>query len=432
MEHKTIGIIGLGYVGLPLAVEFAKQFPVIGFDIKNDRITELAKGIDSTLEVASDELQGVLNVSCQQVLNQHKGLAVTSETAQLKNVNFFIVTVPTPVDKNNHPDLTPLYKASETVGKYLKEGDIVVYESTVYPGATEDECVPILEAASGLKFNRDFFVGYSPERINPGDKVHTVTKILKITSGSTPQVAETIDAIYKSIIVAGTYLAPSIKVAEAAKVIENAQRDINIAFVNELAKIFKLMHIDTQEVLKAAGTKWNFLPFSPGLVGGHCIGVDPYYLAQKAIGLGYNPEIILSGRRLNDSMGSYVAQEFVKLMVKQDIPVKNAKVLVLGITFKENCPDIRNSRVIDIIEELKTYDICVEVFDPWANFEEVKEEYDIEMVNYIDKLTYYKGIIIAVAHDHFKSVNFSELVYDKHVIYDVKGVFPKEMSHGRL
>lgn len=432
MEHKTIGIIGLGYVGLPLAVEFAKKYPVIGFDIKHDRVAELAQGVDNTLEVAKDALRAVLKNGEKPYTNQHNGLWVSSEASLLTQVNFFIVTVPTPVDKNNHPDLTPLFKASATVGKYLKKGAIVVYESTVYPGATEEECVPILEKESGLVFNRDFFVGYSPERINPGDKVHTVTKILKITSGSTPQIAQEIDTVYQSIITAGTYLAPSIKVAEAAKVIENSQRDINIAFVNELAKIFKLMHIDTQEVLKAAGTKWNFLPFSPGLVGGHCIGVDPYYLAQKAIGLGYNPEIILAGRRLNDSMGSYVAHEMVKLMVKKDITIKNAQVLVLGITFKENCPDIRNSRVIDIINELKSFDIEVEVCDPWASAEEVQQEYGIALVPQINGHKKYQGVVIAVAHDHFKAMNISNMVQNQHVVYDVKGILSIDQSHGRL
>ncbi|MBS3992996.1 MAG: nucleotide sugar dehydrogenase [Bacteroidetes bacterium] len=432
MEHKTIAIIGLGYVGLPLAVEFAKKYPVIGFDIKNDRIQELAQAKDSTLEVDSAELEQVIAQKNTPLNPGQNGLWVTDNPELLSNANFFIVTVPTPVDKNNHPDLTPLYKASETVGNYLKKGDIVVYESTVYPGATEEECVPILEQHSGLRFNTDFFVGYSPERINPGDKVHTVTKILKITSGSTPEVAKQIDSLYQSIIVAGTYLAPSIKVAEAAKVIENSQRDINIAFVNELAKIFKLMQIDTQEVLKAAGTKWNFLPFSPGLVGGHCIGVDPYYLAQKAIRLGYNPEIILAGRRLNDSMGSYVAHEVVKLMVKKDITIKNSEVLVLGITFKENCPDIRNSRVIDIINELKSFDIKVEVCDPWANAQEVQEEYGIDLLNQLNGNKKYQGLVIAVAHDHFKAMDFSKMLQEQHVIYDVKGIFDKEKSHGRL
>ncbi len=433
MEHITIGIIGLGYVGLPLAAEFAKKYKVIGFDIKNNRINELRAFTDSTLEVETEILKEIIQPNFNNYDETKVGLWVTDAMEHLQKANFYIVTVPTPVDKNNHPDLTPLFKASETVGKLLKKGDIVVYESTVYPGATEDDCVPILEIQSGLVFNQDFFVGYSPERINPGDKVHTVAKILKITSGSTPEIAKKIDSVYQSIITAGTYLAPSIKVAEAAKVIENSQRDINIAFVNELAKIFKLMNIDTNEVLKAAGTKWNFLPFTPGLVGGHCIGVDPYYLAQKAVGLGYNPEIILSGRRLNDSMGSYVAIEFVKLMIKKDILVKNSKVLVLGITFKENCPDIRNSRVIDIIDELKSYDILVDVCDPWANPQEVKEEYSIEMLQDIHQhQNKYQGVIIAVAHEHFKTIDFDALTDQNHVLYDVKGLMPKDKSHGRL
>lgn len=432
MEHTTIGIIGLGYVGLPLAAEFAKKFPVIGYDIKKDRIKELNKWVDSTLEVEQEVLEQIIVPAFTTFNRSTKGLWVTDEVELLKKANFYIVTVPTPVDKNNHPDLTPLFKASETVGKLLKKGDIVVYESTVYPGATEEDCVPILEAQSGLQFNKDFFVGYSPERINPGDKVHTVAKILKITAGSTPEIAKHIDQVYREIITAGTYSAPSIKVAEAAKVIENSQRDINIAFVNELSKIFKLMHIDTHEVLKAAGTKWNFLPFTPGLVGGHCIGVDPYYLAQKAIGLGYNPEIILSGRRLNDSMGSYVAAEFVKLMVKNDIPVKNAHVLVLGITFKENCPDIRNSRVIDIIQELKSYDIAVDVCDPWASKLEVQEEYGMEMIDLQGTAKKYDGVLIAVAHEHFKTLQLDDILAEHYVLYDVKGLLPKEKTHGRL
>ena len=370
MNDIKIGIIGLGYVGLPLAVEFAKKFKVIGFDIKKDRVQELNQKKDSTLEVDVADLQLVINTDFNNYKTASEGLWVTDDLNFIKQINFFIVTVPTPVDKNNHPDLTPLFKASETIGKILKKGDIVVYESTVYPGATEEDCVPILAENSKLIYNQDFFVGYSPERINPGDKIHTVTKILKITSGSTPAIAHKIDQVYKTVITAGTYLAPSIKVAEAAKVIENSQRDINIAFVNELSKIFRLMQIDTREVLEAAATKWNFLPFNPGLVGGHCISVDPYYLAQKAINLGYNPEIILSGRRLNDSMGPFVATETVKLMVQKDIPIKNANMLVLGITFKENCPDIRNSRVIDIIDEFKTYHINVDVYDPWASADE--------------------------------------------------------------
>ncbi|MDP2088345.1 MAG: nucleotide sugar dehydrogenase [Flavobacteriaceae bacterium] len=433
MEQLKIGIVGLGYVGLPLAAEFAKKFKVIGFDIKKERVKELKQFKDSTLEVDTATLQLVIQPSFDNYETALTGLWVTDEVAIIKQVNFFIVTVPTPVDKNNHPDLTPLFKASETIGKVLKKGDVVVYESTVYPGATEEDCVPILESNSNLVFNQDFFVGYSPERINPGDKVYTVTKILKITSGSTPEIAQKIDAIYKTVITAGTYLAPSIKVAEAAKVIENSQRDINIAFVNELSKIFRLMNIDTREVLDAAATKWNFLPFNPGLVGGHCISVDPYYLAQKAISLGYNPEIILSGRRLNDSMGPFVATETIKLMVQKDIPIKNANVLVLGITFKENCPDIRNSRVIDIIEEFHSYHINVEVYDPWASEEEVASSYGIHLLkslNFVDKK--YDAVVFAVAHHQFKSINLKELTAENLVIFDVKGVLSKAASDSRL
>jgi UDP-N-acetyl-D-galactosamine dehydrogenase len=349
----------------------------------------------------------------------------------IKACNYFIVTVPTPTDKNNRPDLTPLYKASETVGKVLKRGDIVIYESTVYPGVTEDECVPVLEKVSGLKFNIDFFCGYSPERINPGDKEHTVTKILKVTSGSTPEVAEKVDQLYRTIIVAGTHKAASIKVAEAAKVIENSQRDINIAFVNELSKIFNLMGINTNDVLEAAGTKWNFLKFKPGLVGGHCIGVDPYYLAQKAQEVGYHPEIILSGRRLNDGMGAYVAEEVVKLMVKKDVPVKNACCLVLGFTFKENCPDVRNTKVIDIINELKNFHITPVVFDPWASPKEVEHEYDLKIFNELPAGKY-ESIILAVAHDEFRALSIRELLVENGVIFDVKGVLPKEMVDARL
>jgi len=433
MESTKIAIIGLGYVGLPLAVEFAKKYQTIGFDINKNRIEQLRNNTDVTLETTTSELEKVNKKSLQDVLNNDNGLWVTTNLAEIKNCNFYIVTVPTPVDKNNQPDLTPLYKASESVGSILKKDDIVVYESTVFPGATEEECVPILEKISGLKFNIDFYVGYSPERINPGDKERTITKILKVTSGSTPEIGKKIDAIYSSIITAGTHLAPSIKVAEAAKVIENSQRDINIAFVNELSKIFKLMDIDTNEVLEAAGTKWNFLPFKPGLVGGHCIGVDPYYLAQKAIKLGYNPEIILAGRRLNDSMGGFVAQETVKLMIKKDIPVKDANALVLGITFKENCPDIRNSRAIDVINELKSFKLNVDVYDPWATISAVKHEYDIDLISSIkDQNKKYEAIIIAVAHDEFKALDMDSLVKESHVIFDVKSMLPKEKSHLRL
>jgi len=363
----------------------------------------------------------------------NRGLFLTSNLQELSRANTYIITVPTPIDANKKPDLTPLYKASQTVAEVLEIGDLVIYESTVFPGATEEECVPILERVSNLEFNKDFYVGYSPERINPGDKEKTVSKILKVTSGSTPETADKVDALYNSIIEAGTFKASSIKVAEAAKVIENAQRDINIAFVNELSKIFRLMDIDTHEVLEAAGTKWNFLPFKPGLVGGHCIGVDPYYLAQKAISLGYNPEIILSGRRLNDSMGAFVAVETVKLMVKKDIPVKNADVLVLGIAFKENCPDIRNSRAIDIINEIKSYDINVDVYDPWATVSAVKHEYGIDLISSLDDINKkYEAVIIAVAHNEFKEMDLEDYLEENHVIFDVKAMLPKEKSHLRL
>ena len=425
MQPK-IAVIGLGYVGLPLAVEFAKKYEVVGFDINQNRISELAAGTDSTLEVADDELRTVL------VNNPGEaGLLVTDQLTEMASSNFYIVTVPTPTDKNNRPVLTPLIKASESVGKVLKKGDYVVYESTVYPGVTEDECVPVLELISGLKMNVDFFVGYSPERINPGDKEHTVSKILKVTSGSTPEAAAYIDQVYKSVIVAGTYKAASIKVAEAAKVIENSQRDINIAFVNELSKIFNKMNIDTHQVLAAAGTKLNFLPFKPGLVGGHCIGVDPYYLAQKAQEVGYHPEIILAGRRLNDSMGSYVASEVIKLMVKKDIPVKDASILVLGITFKENCPDIRNTKVIDIINELISYNTSVDVYDPWANPNEVKHEYGLTSFNQLPQKQY-DAIILAVSHKTFASLDIQHLSKAKVVIYDVKAFLEKEKVDGRL
>ena len=430
-EYK-IAIIGLGYVGLPLAVAFAEKFKVVGFDINLLRIQELKKFNDKTLEISSEQLQNVIISDENYVTDNYThGLFTTMNSSDLADCNFYIVTVPTPTDKFNRPVLTPLIKASETVGKVLKKGDIVVYESTVYPGVTEDECVPVLEKVSGLKFNEDFFAGYSPERINPGDKEHTVTKILKVTSGSTPEIADEIDAVYKSVIVAGTHKAPSIKVAEAAKVIENSQRDINIAFVNELAKIFNLMGIDTHDVLEAAGTKWNFLKFKPGLVGGHCIGVDPYYLAQKAQELGYHPEIILAGRRLNDEMGKYVATEVIKLMLKKDIKVKNSNVLVLGFTFKEDCPDVRNTKVIDIINELKTYDVNVTIFDPWANPEEVHHEYGVISQKDIpaDK---YDAVILAVSHEEFLKINLQNLLNDTAVFYDVKGCILEDFVDSRL
>jgi UDP-N-acetyl-D-galactosamine dehydrogenase len=430
-ENAKIAVIGLGYVGLPLAVEFAKKYPVIGFDINNQRIESLKKYIDSTLEVDEYTLQQVV-VSSHVGNAKTNGLVLNSAIGSISDCNVFIITVPTPTDKHNRPDLTPLYKASETVGKVLKRGDVVVYESTVYPGVTEDECIPVLERVSGLRFNTDFFAGYSPERINPGDKEHTVSKILKVTSGSTPEIATYVDDLYKSVIIAGTHKASSIKVAEAAKVIENSQRDINIAFVNELAKIFNLMGIDTHEVLEAAGTKWNFLKFKPGLVGGHCIGVDPYYLAQKAQELGYHPEIILAGRRLNDSMGGYVADQVVKHMVKKDIQVKGAKVLVLGFTFKENCPDVRNTRVIDILKEFESYRVQLDVFDPWANPAEVSHEYGIKVLNELVEGATYDAIVLAVAHEAFRELDLKKLSAENAVLYDVKGVLPLEMVDNRL
>ena len=430
MDKKDkIAVIGLGYVGLPLALEFARKYQTIGFDINEERVAELNAGNDKTLEVDNNDLKSVLIDS----VDANEGLLVTTDSQNLKGSNIYVITVPTPTDELNKPVFTPLIKASETVGKVLSKGDIVIYESTVYPGATEDICVPILERSSGLEFNTDFFAGYSPERINPGDKKHTVTKILKVTSGSTPEIAKKVDELYKSVITAGTHLAPSIKVAEAAKVIENSQRDINIAFVNELSKIFRLLDIDTKAVLEAAGTKWNFIKFTPGLVGGHCIGVDPYYLAQKAIETGYNPEIILAGRKMNDSMGSYVAQETVKMMINNGATIKGANALVLGITFKENCPDIRNSRVIDIIKEFETYHLNVDVFDPWASKEEVKHEYGFDMLTSASQLKHnYDAIILAVAHNEFKELNIKDLKSDIGVIFDVKSLLPKDIVDARL
>ena len=427
-QNFRIGIIGLGYVGLPLAVEFAKKYAVVGFDIDQNRINQLRQNQDLTLEVSDDELS-LVNVSSPNELNSSFGLWTTNKVEDIVDCNFYIVTVPTPVDKNNRPVLTPLIKASETVGKVLKKGDYVVYESTVYPGATEEDCLPILEKTSGLKFNEDFYLGYSPERINPGDKEHTVTKIKKVTSGSTPQAGQIIDQVYRSIITAGTHLAPTIKVAEAAKVIENAQRDINIAFVNELAKIFNKLDIDTHAVLEAAGTKWNFLPFKPGLVGGHCIGVDPYYLAQKSQEVGYLPEIILAGRRLNDGMGIYVASEVVKLMIKKSLPIKGAKVLMLGITFKENCPDIRNSRAIDVFKELESYGIEVSVNDPWADEAEVNHEFGVELT---ELGTGFDAVVLTVSHQEFLALDIKSLVKENGVVYDVKGVLDINQIDGRL
>lgn len=421
-----IAVIGLGYVGLPLARLFATKYPVVGFDINQKRIKELKNGIDSTLEIEEEDLNNVL-VS---VSSDNNGLLCSDNIEDIRDCNYYVVTVPTPVDKNNRPDLTPLYKSSETVGKVLKRGDIVIYESTVYPGVTEDECVPVLEKISGLKFNVDFFAGYSPERINPGDKEHTVDKILKVTSGSTLEIGEQVDALYKSVITAGTHLAPSIKVAEAAKVIENSQRDINIAFVNELAKIFNLLEIDTHAVLEAAGTKWNFLPFKPGLVGGHCIGVDPYYLAQKAQEKGYHPEIILAGRRLNDSMGEYVASQVIKMMIKKGIKVNGSKILMLGIAFKENCPDVRNTKVVDVVKALSDYETEIVIYDPWANPEEVKHEYGLTTVSELPK-DKYDAVVLAVSHKEFRFLDFDKLKKENGIVFDVKGVL-NEKADARL
>lgn len=415
---EKIGVIGLGYVGLPLAVEFGKIVSVVGFDINEARINELKTGFDKTLEVDREELMGAVNLS------------FSSNPKDLKDVNFFIVTVPTPVDQYKKPDLTPLIKASETVGQVLKKGDIVIYESTVYPGCTEEDCVPVLEKFSGLKFNVDFFCGYSPERINPGDKQHRLPNIKKVTSGSTPEIAEIVDQLYKKIIVAGTHRASSIKVAEAAKVIENSQRDINIAFVNELSLIFERMGIDTHEVLEAAGTKWNFLPYKPGLVGGHCIGVDPYYLTYKADSLGYYPQVILAGRRINDNMGIHVANRVIKLMTQNNLAVKNSKILVLGITFKENCPDIRNSRAIDVIRELQSFGADVEVYDPHADNEEVKHEYGLALIAELNK--HYSAIVLAVSHEEFRALKWNSIKNDRTIIYDVKGFLDKGEVSARL
>jgi len=415
MKEIKIAVIGLGYVGLPLARLFATKYAVVGFDINHQRVNELMAGKDSTLEVAPDALKAVL----VRASTSEKGLFCTTDIQDIKDCNYYIITMPTPVDKNNTPVLIPLLAASKTVANVLKKGDVVIYESTVYPGATEEDCIPVLEKESGLVFNRDFFAGYSPERINPGDKINTIDKILKITSGSTPEIAKKVDALYASVVTAGTYLAPSIKVAEAAKVIENSQRDINIAFVNELAKIFNLMGINTHEVLEAAGTKWNFLPFKPGLVGGHCIGVDPYYLAHKAKEYGYHPEIILAGRRVNDSMGTYVAAEVTKLMIKKDVAVKDATILVLGITFKENCSDVRNTRVVDIVRELEDFGTKVTVYDPCADPKEVFAEHGVvSQKNQPDKK--FDGIVLAVAHTEFKDIDLKKLQKEVSIIYDVK------------
>jgi len=427
MKKDKIAIIGLGYVGLPLARLFATKYSIVGFDINTDRITELMSGIDSTLEVDNEALKSVLLND----VSDSNGLFCTNQLDKIKDCNYYIITVPTPIDKNNRPILTPLIKASETVGAVLKKGDIVAYESTVYPGATEEDCIPVLEKVSGLKFNKDFYAGYSPERINPGDKEHTVEKILKVTSGSTTEVGEKVNNLYKSVITAGTHLAPTIKVAEASKVIENSQRDINIAFVNELAKIFNLLDINTHDVLEAAGTKWNFLPFKPGLVGGHCIGVDPYYLAQKAQENGYNPEIILAGRRLNDGMGDYVASEIVKCMIKKKITVNGSKVLILGITFKENCPDVRNTKSVDLVNALKDYGTNITIHDPWADEEEVNSEYGLKSSKSIPNEKF-DVVVLTVSHNKFNELDFLSLKNENAIIYDVKNFLADNIIDGRL
>ena len=421
MQDIKICVIGLGYVGLPLARLFSTKYETIGFDLNQRRVAALMAGHDDTLEVSDDLLQSAIS----------NGFVCTSDIEKIRECNFYVVAVPTPVDKNNNPDLSPLYGASTTVGKVISRGDIMVYESTVYPGVTEEECIPVVEKVSGLKFNEDFFAGYSPERINPGDKLHTVEKIKKVTSGSTPEIGQKVNEVYASVILAGTHLAPSIKVAEAAKVIENSQRDINIAFVNELSKIFNKLRIDTGDVLEAASTKWNFLPFKPGLVGGHCIGVDPYYLAQCAQRHGYNPEIILAGRRMNDGMGEYVANEVIKLMLKKGIQVLGSKILIMGFTFKENCPDVRNTKVVDIYKALQEYNLNLVVYDPWANPVVTKCEYNIEIVNNLP-VDEFDTLILAVAHDEFKEMDMTKILKRRHVIFDVKGILDRELVDGRL
>lgn len=421
-KETSIAVIGLGYVGLPLAVEFGKKYQVIGFDVNSHRIESLADGHDSTLEISEAELRAA------------SGLTFTNDSQQLSAASIYIVTVPTPIDAHKRPDLSPLIRASETIARTLKEGDIVIYESTVYPGATEEDCVPVLEAKSGLTFNQDFFAGYSPERINPGDKQHRLASIIKVTSGSTTEVAETVDQLYSSIITAGTYKASSIKVAEAAKVIENTQRDLNIALVNELAMIFNRMNIDTEEVLEAAGTKWNFLPFRPGLVGGHCIGVDPYYLTHKAQAIGHHPEVILAGRKINDSMGRFVAGELIKAMLHKELPVKGARILVMGLAFKENCPDLRNTKVIEVVRELEDYCALVDIFDPWVNPDDAKAEYGVDLVGSPSNGTY-DAIVLAVGHRQFRemgSASIRSLGRTQHILYDLKYIFPSQEVDLRL
>jgi UDP-N-acetyl-D-galactosamine dehydrogenase len=427
-SNQRIAVIGLGYVGLPLAVEFARKYQVVGFDTNRSRIEELMGGRDHTMEIEDEELRKVLHKN-----DGSPGLICSEKTEDIQSCNYYIITVPTPTDKNNFPDLTLLLNASATVGKVLKKGDIVIYESTVYPGATEEKCIPVLEKISGLVFNKDFFCGYSPERLNPGDKVHRISKIIKITAGSTPAIAEKVDALYRSVIDAGTHMAPSIKVAEAAKLVENSQRDINVAFMNELAKIFNLLGIDTKAVLEAASTKWNFLKFRPGLVGGHCIGAAPYFLARKSGEAGYNPEIILAGRKINDGMGTYVAGESIKLMVKKNIPVKHAEILILGFTFKEDCPDARNTRVVDIVNELKSYQAKVSIWDPWADPDKVKQEYGIELMKSISPDgEKFDAVILAVAHREFDHFDIRAFLKKNSVVYDVKSVLSADMVDGRL
>ena len=429
-NHK-IAIIGLGYVGLPLAVEFAKKYPVIGFDISTRRIAQLNKGEDKTLEVLNDDLKKVLLGQGESLSSKKTGLVTSAEIEDICSSNIYIVTVPTPIDVHKKPNLKPLISASKMIGAVLKKGDLVIYESTVYPGCTEEDCVPVLEETSGLIFNKDFFCGYSPERVNPGDKINTLTKIKKVTSGSTPETAEIVNNLYQSIITAGTHLAPNMKVAEASKAIENAQRDVNISFMNELALMFERMGIDTNDVIEAAATKWNFLPFKPGLVGGHCIGVDPYYLTHKAESLGYHPAVVSSGRKVNDEMGVFVASKLIKLMIQKGIRIKDSNILILGITFKENCPDVRNTKVVDVYNELKTYNTNVDVFDPWANKKEVQEEFGISLIeNWAQK--HYKAIVLAVAHNEFKNIPFSKLSSNSTVIYDTKAFVKRNLVDGRL
>jgi UDP-N-acetyl-D-galactosamine dehydrogenase len=428
-NNFKIAILGLGYVGLPLAIEFAKKYEVLGFDINQDRVKELKNGRDRTKEANVFDLN---EVTASKAKKGETGLTFSFDKADLANYNTFIVTVPTPIDQFKAPDLTPLIKASEMLGSVLKPGDLVIYESTVYPGCTEEDCVPILAKISGLKFNEDFFAGYSPERINPGDKINTLTKIKKVTSGSTPEIADKVDRLYSSIITAGTHKAPSIKVAEASKAIENAQRDVNISFVNELALIFDRIGIDTNDVIEAAATKWNFLKYKPGLVGGHCVGVDPYYLAHKAQALGYHPQVILSGRRVNDTMGPFVADKVVKLMIQKDHKIKGSKALIMGITFKENCPDVRNTRVVDIYHELEHFGLTVDIYDPWADKTEVKHEYNIDVLNKLEEGAIYDAVIVAVSHDEFLSFDYEKIKKNNGVIFDTKGCLDRSLIDGRL